>query len=76
MATRIVSFDFVFLCFQKKLFLLTFNKGSKVFDFEWEFPVKNLKGVNHLKTLTMVSMETKVGSRYSFLDKLSEKNFT
>ena len=45
-----------------------------VFHFEWGFPVKNLKHMNHLKTLTMVSMETKVVSRDSFLDKLSEKN--
>ena len=44
-----------------------------VFHFEWGFPVKNLKYMNHLKTLTMVSMETKVVSRDSFLDKLSEK---
>ena len=55
------------------LFLLTFNKGNMVFHFEWGFPVKNLKHMNHLKTLTMVSMETKVVSRDSFLDKLSEK---
>ena len=44
-----------------------------VYHFEWGFPVKNLKHMNHLKTLTMVSMETKVVSRDSFLDKLSEK---
>ena len=55
------------------LVLLTFNKGTMVFRFEWGFPVKNLKHMNHLKTLTMVSMETKVVSRDSFLDKLSEK---
>ena len=29
--------------------------------------------MNHLKTLTMVSMKSKVVSRDSFLDKLSEK---
>ena len=55
------------------LVLFTFNKGNMVFHFEWGFPVKNLKHMNHLKTLTMVSMETKVVSRDSFLDKLSEK---
>ena len=55
------------------LVLLTFNKGNMVFHFEWGFPVKILKHMNHLKTLTMVSMETKVESRDSFLDKLSEK---
>ena len=55
------------------LVLLPFNKGNMVFHFEWGFPVKNLKHMNHLKTLTMVSMETKVVSRDSFLDKLSEK---
>ena len=73
MATRMVSFDLVFHNFQKMLVLLTFNKGNMVFHFEWGFPVKNLKHMNHLKTLTMVSMETKVVSRDSFLDKLSEK---
>ena len=55
------------------LVLLTVNKGNMVFHFEWGFPVKNLKHMNHLKTPTMVSMETKVVSRDSFLDKLSEK---
>ena len=62
-----------FISFQKMLVLLIFNKGNMVFHFEWGFPVKNLKHMNHLKTLTMVSMETKVVSRDSFLDKLSEK---
>ena len=62
-----------FISFQKMLVLLTFNKGNMVFHFEWGFPVKNLKHMNHLKTLTMVSMQTKVVSRDSFLDKLSEK---
>ena len=82
MATRMVSFDLVFHTLsenvsfvdnKKMLVLLTFNKGNMVFHFEWGFPVKNLKHINHLKTLTMVSMETKVVSRDSFLDKLSEK---
>ena len=50
---------------------------EKVFDV-WTgigFPVKNLKPVNHLKTTIMVSMETKVVSGDSILDKRSE-NFT
>ena len=33
MAPRMVSFDWVFIQFQKKLLLLTFNKGNKVFAF-------------------------------------------
>ena len=33
-------------------------------------------GWERVKTLTMVSMETKVVSRDTFLDKLSEKNFS
>ena len=73
MATRMVSFDLVFHKLSENVVLLTFNKGNMVFHFEWGFPVKNLKHMNHLKTLTMVSMETKVVSRDSFLDKLSEK---
>ena len=64
-----------FICFQKKLFFFTFIVGNKVFDFEWWFLVKNLKPMNHLKTITMVSMETKFASQDSILDKLSE-NFT
>ena len=48
------------------LVLLTFNKGNTVFHFEWGFPVKNLKHMNHLITLTMVSMETKVEKRFIF----------
>ena len=55
------------------LVLLTLNKGNMVFHFEWGFPVKNLKHMTHLKTITMVSMETKIVAGDSFLDKLSEK---
>ena len=33
MTLRILSFDLVFLSFQKKVLLLTFSKGNKVFDF-------------------------------------------
>ena len=44
-----------------------------IFDHEHGFPVKNRKTMNHLKTLTRVSMETKVVSIGSFLDKLSKK---
>ena len=36
-------------------------------------PSQNLKIMNHLKTITMVSMETKFASQDSILDKLSEK---
>ena len=72
MATIMVSFEFIYKL-SGKLLLLTFDKGNKVFDFEQGFPVKNLNAMNNLKTLTMVSMETKVLSRDSFLDKISEK---
>ena len=34
-------------------------KGNNVFDFWKGFPVKNLKTMNHLNSLTMVSMETR-----------------
>ena len=40
--------------------------------FEQGLPVKNLKPLNHLITLTMASMETKVVSGGSFLDKLQK----
>ena len=36
-------------------------------------PRKKSETLNHLKTLTMVSMETKFESEVSILDKLSEK---
>ena len=61
------------ISFQKMLVLLTFNKGNMVFHFEWGYPVKNLKHMNHLKTLTMVSMETKVVSRDSFWTSFQKK---
>ena len=55
-----------FISFQKMLVLLTFNKGNMVFHFEWGFPVKNLKHMNHLKTLTMVSMKPKLCQEIHF----------
>ena len=48
-------------------------RGTRFLIFEWWILVKNLKTVNHLKTITMVSMETKFASQGSILDKLSEK---
>ena len=62
-----------FIWFQKKL-LFFFYWGEQGFWFlnGW-FLVKNLKTMNHLKTITMVSMETKFASQDSILDKLSEK---
>ena len=48
-------------------------RGTRFLIFEWWFLVKNLKVMNHLKTITMVSMETKFVSQDSILDKLSEK---
>ena len=33
MATRMVSFDFIFYKLSEKVFFLTFNKGNRVFDF-------------------------------------------
>ena len=59
--------------FQKKLLLLTFNKGNKAFIFEEGIPVKNLKIMNHLKTPTTISMETKVVLRDSFFGQACRK---
>ena len=73
MATRMVSFDLVFHKLSENVSFVDLQQGEHGFSSEWGFPVKNLKHMNHLKTLTMVSMETKVVSRDSFLDKLSEK---
>ena len=62
-----------FTSFQKKLYLLTFTKGNKVFDVFNGISSQKSEIMIHLKTLTMVSMETKDASRDSLLDKLSEK---
>ena len=43
--------------------------------FEQGLPIKNLKPANHFKVLPVASIETKVMSGDSFLDKL-QKNFT
>ena len=65
-----VSFDLVFHNLSEKVTLFYFFKGNKVF--EWWFLVKNLKTMNHLKTITIVTMETKFASQDSILDELSE----
>ena len=76
MATPMVSFDSVFHMLSEKVtFFLLLLRGTRFLFFEWWFLVKNLKTMNHLKTITMVSMETKFASQDSILDKLSE-NFT
>ena len=50
-------------------------QGTRFLIFEWWFLVKNLKIMNHLKTITMVAMETKFVSQDSILDKLWEKYY-
>ena len=65
MATKMESFDLDFLRFQ--------HKGNRVSDFWTGIPSQKSETMNHLKTLMMVSMETKVLSGDSFLDQLSEK---
>ena len=72
MATPMVSFDSVFHMLSKKLLFLLLLRGTRFLIFEWWFQVKNLKTMNHLKTITMVSMESKFASQDSILDKLSE----
>ena len=75
MATPKVSFDLVFHKLSEKgYFFLLLLRGTRFLIFKWWFLVKNLKNMNHLKTITMVSMETKFASQDSILDKLSEKN--
>ena len=59
MAPRMVSVKLVFLKFSEKVNFVDFEKGNKIFDFRIGIPSQNLKLKNHLKTLTMVSMETK-----------------
>ena len=61
MAPRMVSVKLVFLKFSEKVNIVDFEKGNKIFDFCMGILIQNLKLKNHLKTLTMVSMETKIG---------------
>ena len=69
-----VSFDSVFHILSEKVtFCFTFIEGNKVFDFWMVIPSQKSETMNHLKTITMVSMETKFASQDSILDKLSEK---
>ena len=75
MATPMVSFDFVFQKLSEKLLFLFLLRGTRFLIFERWFLVKNLKTMNHLKTTTMVAMETKFISQDSMLDKLSEKYY-
>ena len=75
MATPTVSFDLVFQKLSEKVTFSNFIKGNKVFDFWMVIPSQNSETMNHLKTITMVSMETKVASQDSILDKLSEKYY-
>ena len=59
----------VFYKLSEKLLLLNFNKGKKVFDFDFWKGISSQKSetINRLKMLTMVSVETKVVWRDSFL---------
>ena len=60
MATPMVSFDSVFHMLSEKItFFLRLLRGTRFLIFEWWFLVKNLKTMNHLKIITMVSLETK-----------------
>ena len=52
-------FDLIFKRFQKYAAISLPSGGTWFLIFEWWFPIKNLKIMNHLKTLIMVSMETK-----------------
>ena len=60
MDTKMVSFDLFFLYTFRKGTFVDFQQGEQGFHFEKGFPVQNLKAMNHLKALTMISMETKV----------------
>ena len=72
MAPRMVSFALVFYNLSEKLTFTDFQQRNKVFDLTIGIPSQ--KSDNYGRTrLPMVSMETKVMSRDSFLDKLSEK---
>ena len=73
MATPMVSFDSVFHMLSEKVTFFTFIKGNKVFGFWMVIPSQKSKNMNHLKPITVVSMETKFASQDSILDKLSEK---
>ena len=73
MAPRRVSFVLVFYKLSEKVTFVDFEQENKVFDFWVGIPSQKSETINHLKTPNMASMETKIVSRSSFLDKLSEK---
>ena len=71
MATTMVSFDLVFYKLSENVTFADIQQGEQGFSFlNGDCHSKiNLKTMNRIKTLTMVSMETKVVSR-------GWKNFT
>ena len=74
MVPRMVSFDLVFYNLSGKVTFVDFQQGEQGFWFlNRDSPSKNWNKMNHLKMLTVVSMETKVVSGHSFSDKFSEK---
>ena len=69
MATPKVSFDLVFHMLSEKILVFTFTEVNKVFEVE-RSKLENLNTMNHLKTMTMVSMEAKFASQDTTLDRL------
>ena len=77
MATRMVSFDLGFCTPSEKVTLIDFQQGKQGFHFWIGIRSKNRKAMNHLKAITVVSMETKVLSSLSDIFWSSFlKNFT
>ena len=75
MAPGTMSFNLVLIRSQESYLCWLLTRGTGVFFFFLErgFQVKKMHTINRIKTLTLVSIGTKVLSRESFLDKLSEK---
>ena len=74
MVPRMVSFDLVFYNLSGKVTFVDCQQGEQGFWFlNKDSQSKTWNKINHLKMLTMVSMETKVVSGHSFSDKFSEK---
>ena len=75
MAPRMVTFDLVFYKLSEKVTFVDFQQGEGKQGFDFSIGITSPKPdtMYHLKMLTMVSMETKVVSRNSYFDKLSEK---
>ena len=75
MAPKMTSFDLFSISFPKNPLCLTFIKGTRFLSFDWRFPVKILKTMNHLKMLNMLHGEKTCVRRLNFGQAFRKKLF-